>query len=162
MGNDSSFKDCYDQNAMKKPYQDPETGAHFYYPDVCKRLKLLQLNSHERLDENICQIAEEGATSNILTNYQTTGSKKFLKSLKERYPGTRYVQTCVEDSKQRMNTFCFKNKHSIIQTSENGKILLEYSMGLNCKNSNIRTDKELVLSNKKTNMMGKVRFENKV
>ena len=133
IANGNSFKGCYDKNAMEKPYQDPKTGAHFYYPDVYKRLMRLQLDSYERLDENICQVAEERATPNILKNYQTTGSKKLLKSLEERFPGTRYVQTCVEDSKQGVNTCCFKRKHSII-----------------------KTDEELVLSNKKTNMMAKL------
>lgn len=145
VANDADYKGCYESNAVNAPYQDPLTGAHFSYMDIYRKLARLQLqrqNSSESLDERLHQIPDEKAAPNVLRKYQTTGSKKFLRALKDRYPGTRYVQTCVEESKQGSNVFNFKkDSHVVTHTLEAEKNSPTYLTTLGCKEESISLKK---------------------
>ena len=125
--NSMQFKGNYYLNESHPRSHDSETGAHFLYIDMYRRLKILQkqLNISTSYNEDDRDtIPEEDHAMTIIGKYQTSGRKKFLKSLKAKFPRNRYLKTSVDNSRQQLKVVA-NNKNQIsgsILTLESDKI----------------------------------------
>ena len=79
----NNFKGIYFDEDPNRKYQDPDTGCHFEYYDLCKRLaKLKQLR--KKLDEQLGLPPESPRQAQYMSRYDSVGSQPRVKSDKRK------------------------------------------------------------------------------
>ncbi len=100
-------------------YQDPDTGAHFEYHDMCRRLERIRkekcfsgnlLNDSELAEVDECEIPDEGFKSDHLSLYRSSPPKKLITTLLAESPYPTAIHTWTKESSQSVDIRFYHEK----------------------------------------------------